>query len=294
MRRALSVSVTFLIAGALLNHCAGQDTSLTTFIKSFRHSFFRASASYLSNDVYFGRRDSVSIPYITPSIRYYNKSGIFLNADASYLPTEKRIDAGTIGAGYIFVANRLDGEISLNKYFFNNQSYNVKSEVKADAGAELGYDTGPIEITLSCIAGFSDATDFAADIGLEHTLSLLNDNLEITPGFVINGGTQYYYDAYYRKRRYVKKRKGIPDPHIITAYTLDPGKFRILDYEASLPVEYDISKLRFSFTPVIVFPVHPNTIVRTVQPVGGNPVTKIFSEKISNSFFWSLEVSFKF
>ncbi|OQY92256.1 MAG: hypothetical protein B6D37_14805 [Sphingobacteriales bacterium UTBCD1] len=294
MKRELPLIFIIFTFGALWNHCEGQDTSLNAFLKSFRHSFFKASASYLSNDVYFGRRDSVSIPYITPSIRYYNKSGIFLNAGASYLPTEKRIDAGTVGAGYIFAANRLDGEIALNKYFFSSQSYNVKSEVKADAEAELGYDTGPIEITFTSTASFSDATDIAAGIGIDHTFSLLNDDLEITPGFVMNGGTQYYYDAYYRKRRYVKKRKGIPDPRIITAYTLDPGKFRILDYEASLPVEYDISKLRFSFTPTIVFPVNPNTIVRTVQPVGGNPVTKTFSEKISNSFFWSLEVSYKF
>ncbi|MBS1920681.1 MAG: hypothetical protein JST17_10550 [Bacteroidetes bacterium] len=294
MRKNIQAIFIPLIIAIITNHCAAQDSSMNAFINNFRHSFFKASVSYLSNDVYFGRKDSINIPYITPSIRYYNKSGIFFSAGASYLSTEKRIDAYTLGVGYIFASNKWDGEITVNKYFFNSQSYSVKSEVKGDAGAELAYNTGPVEISLTSTASFSSATDIAAGIGLDHSFSFIDDNLEITPTVILNGGTQYYYDAYYRKRRYVKKRKGQPDPRIITAYTLDPGNFRILDYEASLPVEYDVKKFRFGFTPTITFPVNPNTIVRTVQPVGGIPVTKTYNEKISNSFLWELELGYKF
>jgi hypothetical protein len=294
MRKRSQAAFVIFIALFLWNHCMAQDSSLNTFLNSFKRSYFKASASYLSNDVYFGRKDTVSIPYITPTIGYYNKSGIFLSAATSYLSTEKRIDAYVLGTGYMFASKKWVGELVADKYFFNSQSYNVKSEVKADAGAELGYDTGPIEISLTSTLSFSSATDIAAGIGLDHAFSMIHDDMEITPTFFMNGGTQYYYDAYYRKRRYVKKRKGKPDPRIITAYTLDPGKFRILDYEASLPIEYDISKFRFNFTPTAVFAVNPNTIVRTVQPIGGIPVTKTFTEKISNSFFWSLEVGYKF
>lgn len=294
MIKRSQVILLVIIATFLLGHCDAQDSSLNKFLNSIKRSFFKASASYLSNDVYFGRKDSVSIPYITPSIRYYNKSGLFFSATTSYLSTEKRIDAYALGTGYMFASKKWVGELVADKYFFNSQSYNVKSEVKADAGAELGYDTGPIEISLTSTLSFSSATDIAAGIGLDHAFGMIHDDLEITPTIFMNGGTQYYYDAYYRKRRYVKKRKGKPDPRIITAYTLNPGKFRILDYEASLPIEYDISKFRFNFTPTAVFPVNPNTIVRTVQPVGGIPVTKTFVEKISNSFFWSLEVGYKF
>lgn len=294
MRKILQANFIIFIAGFLMNYCHAQDSSLNAFLNNFKRSYFKASVSYQSNDVYFGRKDSVNIPYISPSIRYYNKSGIFFSAGASYLSTERRIDAYAFGSGYMFATKNWVGELTVNKYFFSSQSYNVKSEVSADAGVELGYDTGPIEISLTSTASFSSVTDIAAGIGLDHAFSMLDDNMEITPTFIMNGGTQYYYDAYYRKRRYVKKRKGIPDPRIITAYTLNPGKFRILDYEASFPIDYDISKFRFSFTPTVVFPVNPNTIVRTVQPIGGNPVTKTFIEKISNSFLWMLEVSYKF
>lgn len=292
-KKPLSLLI-FLSILFLQPHIHAQDSSLNALLGNNKHSFFKASASYLSDDVYFGRKDSVNIPYLTPSFRYYNKSGIFVTGSASYLSTESRIDAYTLGAGYMFATKKWVGEFMADKYFFNNQSYNVKSEVKADAGAELNYDTGPLEFSLSSTFSFSDATDIAAGIGLDHSFSMMDDNLEITPTINMNGGTQYYYDAYYRKRRYVKKRKGQPDPRTITAYTLNPGKFRILDYEASLPIEYDPGKFRFNFTPAFVFPVSPNTVVRTVQPVGGIPVTKNYTEQISNSFYWEIEVGYKF
>ena len=294
MRKRSQSAFIIFITLTSCNYSIAQDSSLNAFLNSFKRSSFKASVSYLSNDVYFGRKDSVSIPYITPSIRYFNKSGIFFSAAASYLSTEKRIDAYALGTGYMFATKKWVGELVADKYCYSSQSYNVKSEVTADAGVELGYDTGPVELSMTSTASFSSATDIAAGIGLDHAFSMINDEMEITPTFIMNGGTQYYYDAYYRKRRYVKKRKGKPDPRTITAYTLNPGKFRILDYEASLPIEYDISKFRFNFTPTAVFPVNPNTIVRTEQPVGGIPVTKTFTEKISNTFFWSLEVGYKF
>lgn len=294
MRKKIQAGLLIFTTGFLLNQCLAQDTSLNHFLNEFKKSYFKASASYLSNDVYFGRKDSFNVPYLTPSISYFNKSGFFLNASTSYLSTEKRIDAFTLGAGYEFAAKKWTGEFTLNKYFFSGQSYNVKSEVKSDLEAELGYDTGPIELSLTSTASFSSSTDMAAGIGLDHAFSLIHDKMEITPTFLMNGGTQYYFDAYYRKRRYVKKRKGKLDPRTITAYTLDPAKFRILDYEASLPIEYDISKFRISFRPTVAFPVNPNTIVRTVQPVGGIPVTKTYTEKISNSFYSELELTYKF
>ena len=41
-------------------------------------SYFKASASYLSNAVYNGRQDSLVTPYITPSLGYYDKTGFYI------------------------------------------------------------------------------------------------------------------------------------------------------------------------------------------------------------------------
>src|SRR5579862_4023180 len=57
-------------------------------------SHFRAGIDYLSNNVYFGRKDTVNTPYLTASFGYYHKSGLFINSSASYLTSsgEGRID----------------------------------------------------------------------------------------------------------------------------------------------------------------------------------------------------------
>ena len=48
-------------------------------------SYFKLSGSYLTNAVYNGRKDSATLPYITPSLAYYDKSGFNIGVSASYL-----------------------------------------------------------------------------------------------------------------------------------------------------------------------------------------------------------------
>jgi hypothetical protein len=39
-----------------------------------QESYFETGVGYQSNDVYFGRKDSSALPYITPVLSYYHKS----------------------------------------------------------------------------------------------------------------------------------------------------------------------------------------------------------------------------
>src|ERR1022692_354797 len=50
-----------------------------------KKSYFQADVSFLSNNIFFGRKDSIATLYITPSFGYYHKSGFFVSALASYL-----------------------------------------------------------------------------------------------------------------------------------------------------------------------------------------------------------------
>src|SRR5690348_14066239 len=70
-------------------------------------SYLKISGEYLSDNVYNGRKDSTVIPYLTPSVGYYHKSGLFLVASASWLSTEHRLDELTFQGGYSFSKNKL-------------------------------------------------------------------------------------------------------------------------------------------------------------------------------------------
>lgn len=72
-----------------------------------KRSHWVVGTTYQSNDVYLGRKDSVSIPYITPSIGYHDKSGLFITGSVSYLPgnNANRIDVATIEGGYSYTSD---------------------------------------------------------------------------------------------------------------------------------------------------------------------------------------------
>ena len=90
--------------------------------------------NFINDAVFMGRKDSIATPYLYPSILYHNKSGLYASGSFSYLTksSESRIDLFLITAGYDFSIKKLTGDISFTKYFFNDDSYNVISEVEAD------------------------------------------------------------------------------------------------------------------------------------------------------------------
>ena len=88
-------------------------------------SYFKVGLNYINDNVYLGRKDSVKVPYLTPSIGYYHKSGFYITGSLSYLPTsgESRIDLYTVETGYSFSTKKTEGEFSVSKDFFSSQSF---------------------------------------------------------------------------------------------------------------------------------------------------------------------------
>jgi len=120
-----------------------QDTAaLSKPGDTITHSYFSGSLGYLSNSVYNGRKDSMSTPYITGVFGYYHASGLFIDGSVSYLAQagSNRIDLFAIEAGYSFDAGDFDGEIAVNKYFYNSGSTNVSSAVTGSLSVSGGYD----------------------------------------------------------------------------------------------------------------------------------------------------------
>ena len=106
-------------------------------------TYWKADINYLSNSVYNGRKDSLPVPYVTPTIGYYNKSGLYAESSLSFLTSSYafRPDLFIIDGGYNFdISNNLSGSISASKYFANKQSVSVRSEIRGTADATFSYN----------------------------------------------------------------------------------------------------------------------------------------------------------
>ena len=260
-------------------------------------SYFEAGLSYLDNNVYQGRHDSLKIPYLIPSIKYYHKSGFYAGASLSYLssPQDSRVDLVAMEAGYAFTKNKLSGLLSLEKDFYNSQSKNVRAETKGIAGGTFTYDFGFVKPVLQGGIIFNSTDDYYAALGIEHSFFFADDNFEVTPSFLVNASTQNYYGSYYVKRKFKTKKKNQTGAVTTTrAYLENASGFKIMDYEISLPIDYSLGKFIFDFTPAVAFPVNPNVVVTTVTPPAGVVTTRTKTEKLSSIFYWSAGITYTF
>lgn len=222
-------------------------------------SYFKFSVSYLSNAVYYGRKDSFALPYIIPTVSYNDKSGFYVEGSLSYLASsgESLVDAGSVTAGYDFDSKneKLSGSVYASKFFTNNSSYSVHGEVKGEIGSSLYYKAGPVSIDGGADISFANKTDIGIDLGLSHAFEFTS--FAIIPSALINAGTQNFYSDYFTNRKFSarRKRRQTTNPNAIKV-TVEKKRFSVLDYEFSLPVDYDKAKWGLFFTPTYSLPVN--------------------------------------
>lgn len=312
-----------LIAAILLHTClycqVQKDAGGKT--KDTDKSKFKASATYLSNSVFNGRKDSLAVPYFTPSIGYYHKSGLYAKGLASVLVSSyaQRIDLFELEAGYNFDAgDNFWGYVSAAKDFYNKSSVSPTSEMAASISASASYD---IANTVTVSAGgdyylSSGSPDLVINAGLSHEFDWGDDDeWSFTPSVTANAGTQNYYDKYVQKRRLKNGRKTVNSDStttqtgngfvrtVTTVTTKNPNQFAILDYDFSFSLAYDADKWGFFVTPKIAVPVHPASYITTVtaRRVNNNGVTTNITknttystEQISTSFYGEAGIYIKF
>ena len=257
-------------------------------------SYFLADISYMNDAVFMGRRDSIAAPYILPSLSYFDTSGFFADASLSYLigSEENRVDLFLGSAGYLNVGERLSGGISGTAYFFNGDSYNVKSNVLADITGMLSYDLKALEITLMASTYFSegDSPDIFAGLMLDHSIYSTDQKFLINPTVSLYAGSQYFYQEYYRTSR-LGNRQGQgqggsgTDPSTTNIAIEDVSRFNILNIELSLPVQYYADHLIFSFSPVFAIPQSSATIITT---------DAVLEEDLESTFYFSVGISYWF
>ncbi|MGB7841433.1 MAG: hypothetical protein WBL21_01485 [Salinimicrobium sp.] len=294
------ITIFFLVFLLIQVNLEAQNTNEATDF-----SYALGNVSYMSDAVFMGRRDSIKAPYVFSSLGYYDKSGFFGNASASYLVSseDQRFDLFLISAGYLFSKKNLSGGISGTKYFFDEESYNVQSEIEADITAMVAYDFKVTEITLSAISyfGSDSSSDLVASLKLDRTFYAMNKKLLIMPALELQAGTQYFYEEYYNTSRLGNRKGGngkqgpasspkgpgkMQDEIITTDVTIsEASEFNILNLEASLPLQFYHKQFIFSFTPVMAFPQTPASITTD---------TGIYEEDLENIFYWSAGISYWF
>jgi hypothetical protein len=233
--------------------------------KSDKTASFKFGVSYLSNNVFMGRADTVKTPTVLPVLKYSFKNGIFISAGADYIPNRvtNRLDGGSVAAGYDYdITDDLGGSVSFTKLFYNPNSTQIGSSISSTFSATLDYDIASI-ITPSVALDYNIikqgfGNDVFVNVGLGHDFAKEGifgdkDILIASPTAAINTGTQNFYDAYLTLKKYKLTAKGqareAAAEKLITAQKKKLSKYNILDYELSMPVEYKIGVLILSFTP---------------------------------------------
>jgi len=208
-----------------------------------------------------GRSDTARMPIVTPDIRYTFTSGIYIAGSLDYLPSSKtaKIASGDLVAGYDHdITDDLDGGVSFTKSFYNSKSTQIASSQSGSINVNLNYDLGDI-VTPSVSADYAfNKKGFKNDIflsaGLSHAfvttgLFSTNDLLIISPSALVNWGTQNFYDSYLVTKKFKNAKKTAAETQLIAAQKADLEKFKLLDYEFSIPIEYKINHFIFSFVP---------------------------------------------
>lgn len=263
-------------------------------------SYFEVAVNYQSDNVYLGRKDSVALPYIIPTITYTHKSGVYISASAAWLNNSEasRVDLVSFDLGYSLKKGHYTGDYYFSKYFYNKDASSVTSGIPASLNMSNGYDLGFIKPTLELTLDIATHLDFQTGLGLEHKFTAFDDDLEITPRFVANASTLNFYNNYYQKKRFRKKqgKTTITGTENITGSVTNASAFRIMDYEASLPLSYSLGSLTFSFTPSYAIPVHPSliSVTRTYSVTTMPSTTKLQTEQLSNTFFFTAGLSWQF
>jgi len=289
----LAIVILFILFSNLI---IGQKKDSKVQIDSTKNSYFTVDMNYVSDAVFMGRKDSITAPYLYPSITYHHKSGFYGSGSFSYLTKsdQSRIDLFLFTAGFDFKAKKLFGDFSITKYFFNEESFNVISEVEADVTANFSYDFDLLNVSVSASTFFnnSSSSDFFLSSELSHDFISNNEQFQISPTVGINLGSQNFYEEYYVINRLGGDRisgngnnTGGSMETITSVSIQESEKFDIMAIEFSLPMWYTNNDLTISFLPALVFPQSKANIIVDEALV---------EEDLKETFYWMVGLSYRF
>ncbi|MDX1828098.1 MAG: hypothetical protein R3342_01000 [Lutibacter sp.] len=284
----------------LNNNLTGQTKSNKTNTKHENGSYLSTSMYYVSDAVFMGRKDSISTPYLYPSLTYHHKSGFYVTSSLSYLTKENqsRVDLFLASIGFDFASDNFSGDFSVTKYFFNNDSYNVISDIEADLTATLSYDFNIVNLSATASSYFnkSSSSDIFLSSEISHDFISSNAKFQISPTAGIYLGSQNFYEEYYINTKIRSQGTGgsgngsgtggVTETTITTIEIQESQKFNVMAYELSLPMWYTEKSFTISFLPAVVFPENEATLLIDE--------TTVVKENLKETFYWIVGLTYTF
>ena len=294
MRIKLNPWLLFLLL-LQINLSAQNNKNSVSGIAANEASFFLSDISFINDAVFMGRRDSIAAPYIYPSFSYFDTSGFFADASFSYLiaSDENRIDLFLISTGFLFEWKKWHAGISGTAYFYNEDSYNVRSETVGDLSGYLTYDLSILDVSLLASTFFNNGSsaDIFTGLMLDKPIYNSDHSFVIDPTLTIYAGSQYFYEEYYNTSRLGNRKgqgagSGNTQPMVSNLVEIkEASKFQVLNIEVGLPVQYQHKHFIFSFTPVLALPQSSATITTA---------DAVITEDLESTFYFSAGISYWF
>ncbi|WP_299124674.1 hypothetical protein [uncultured Winogradskyella sp.] len=286
--------IMFIAVSFFSNSLMSQDEEPKNTAKKISDSSFVAlSLNYISDAIFMGRRDSISAPYLYSTLMYHYKSGFYASGAVSYLTraNEGRVDLFLLTGGFDFTIKKLNGDLSFTTYFFNEDSYNVISEVSTDFTALLEYDFNLINLGLSASSYFSNDSnsDFFLSSEVSHDFITNDNKFQFSPTIGMSFGSQNFYEQYYINNRFGNGRgqgQGSSNTLQSTMVELtESERFNLMAIEMSLPIWY----IHKSFGAVIV----PSYVI----PQNGATLSfndELVEEDLDNTFYFIVGITYMF
>ncbi len=278
-----------------INLSAQNNKNSVSGIATNEATFFLTDVSFRNDAVFMGRRDSIAAPYIYPSISYFDTSGFFADASFSYLiaSDENRIDLFLISTGFLFEWKKWHAGISGTAYFYNEDSYNVRSETVGDLSGYLTYDLSILDVSLLANTFFNNGSsaDIFTGLMLDKPIYNSDHSFVIDPTLSIYAGSQYFYEEYYNTNRLGNRKvqgagNGNTQPLVSNLVEIkEASKFQVLNIEVGIPMQYQHKHFIFSFTPVLALPQSSATI--TTEEA-------VIKEDLESTFYFSAGISYWF
>lgn len=279
MKRRIIILCTALFFFLLQNTKAQSDTT-TLKLK------FKLSVNYNTRLNYYGRTDSLKSSGVFPLTELWLTSKVYINAAPIFVTNKlKRFTyAGTVATiGYQNIGVKWISGVYVTKPFYKKSSELVQSALKAQGGVSLAYQNKILNINTGGDIKFSGNVDYGATVGLDHIIRIENINggvLIFDPAVYAYASTQNFQRTYYKK----SNAAFLFFPAREQQVTEEINRFKVLAYEASMPIIYAKRKLMLIATPAYILP--QNLIM-----VSSNPG---WSEHGENTFYATLTAKYTF
>jgi hypothetical protein len=238
----------------------GADEKVKPDDKDDGSSSFKFGVSYLSNNVYMGRTDTVTTPVIVPEVKYTFKNGIYFSGSLYYIPNKptQKLDGGNIAGGYDWdITDALSAGGSFTKLFYSSTSTQIASSISSTINVNINFDNDYLSPALNVDYNLNRAgisNDYLLSPAVAHDFIVVGvfgvvDIFLVSPTVTMNAGTENFYDGYINKRILKSRILTKVQTALLQKFEARVGEFEILDYELSAPLEYKAGHFIFLVTP---------------------------------------------